>query len=613
MRPRSTIHCEGSKGGRPPAETDPIARLRHPRHKENPMITPHQATSRRGIGGMLAGAVAASLLLAGCGRDLPLATDGEPRSTPAGPALQLNAACAGGGQVHPGGPITTTEHWHPSGNPHHVSGAIVVGAGGHLRIHPGTRVCFLGSTGLAAVDGGTIGVDGRDTALVVLTAADLADGWLGITVSDTPSASSFARNARVEYASQIAFHARDRHLLLLDSVHIRQAGVAAYLESPRSRIRFSVVDTTTIPSYGAVTLGDSARFNQTTIRGAAGYGLLVNAALGVQLGSGRIEGSGGIGLYAGDGVAAAQPIRVVGSGAHGAVLSIGALSKLYPDAATQDSLLGNARDTVYVVGGDLHTTVHAQANLPWRVIWPITVSSGGILRGFAGAHLALEHNAGIAAEQGGRLAVRGSPGNPVVFTATDTATGWNGIRMEDSASTSSVLINARIEYTSATAVNALFHRVVIDSTVIRQTGAAVLIWGTGSRISRTRIDTTRVAGGAAVFLVADAIVESTLIRGSAGPGMELWGPADIRSCEIRENAGDGIVMTAYPVDVHNCNLVDNGGVGIRSAAPYTPAPSVTNNWWGDAAGPAGPNGDGVSGQLTFSPWRTAPYVLPYVP
>lgn len=572
---------------------------------------------RTGTAGLPAAVVLAVALLAGCGPDLPLDAGGAPIPAPGGASFQLNPACSGaGGVTHAGGTLTATERWYPADNPHRVTGTVVVAAGGHLRIQAGALVCFDANVAVQAVNGGTFAVDGHDTAVAVLTAAELAQGWGGIVLSDTPATTSFLRNARVEHVPGTAVLARDRHLLVMDSVRIRQTGQAANLESPHSRILRSVVDTTTAVWAGAVALGDSTRFTQTTIRGAANYGLVVLASSGVLLAGGRIEGSGGVGLWAWDGVAAAQPIRVVGGGAHPAELSIGALAELYPSAAAQDSLLGNARDTLYLLGGHLNTTVYAQPNLPWRVLLTVTVTSGGILRASPGAHLALQQNVGIRAELGGRVAVRGAPGNPVVLTATDTAAPWLGIRLEGAPLSASYLTSVRIEHTSDYA-NALFagtdHRVLVDSAVIRQAGYGVALWSDGSRISRSRIDTTRVAGSPAVLLVSDAILESTLIRGSAGHGLEIWGPARVRSCEIRESAGDGIEMRGWPVDVHNCNLVDNGGVGIRSLASYTPVPSGTDNWWGDAAGPTGPGGDGVSGAVTVSPWRATPYVLPYVP
>ena len=77
---------------------------------------------------------------------------------------------------------------------------------------------------------------------------------------------------------------------------------------------------------------------------------------------------------------------------------------------------------------------------------------------------------------------------------------------------------------------------------------------------------------------------------------------------------DDVVLELWDdgIQVHDCNLVNNAGDGIRLLSHLTNA-NAENNWWGDAAGPTGPNGDGVSGAVDYTPWRTAPYVLPYVP
>ncbi|HEV3051607.1 MAG TPA: hypothetical protein VGX50_14980, partial [Longimicrobium sp.] len=87
--------------------------------------------------------------------------------------------------------------------------------------------------------------------------------------------------------------------------------------------------------------------------------------------------------------------------------------------------------------------------------------------------------------------------------------------------------------------------------------------------------------------------------------------ATVQGCEIRDSAAEGIDLWNDGIEVHDCNLVNNGGDGIRAIATYTG--NAENNWWGDAAGPTGPGGDGVSGAVDYTPWRTTPYVLPYVP
>jgi hypothetical protein len=52
-------------------------------------------------------------------------------------------------------------------------------------------------------------------------------------------------------------------------------------------------------------------------------------------------------------------------------------------------------------------------------------------------------------------------------------------------------------------------------------------------------------------------------------------------------------------------------VGVRNLAAALA--DATGNWWGDVGGPTAPGGDGVAGAVTYGPWLTAPYTLPYVP
>ena len=126
------------------------------------------------------------------------------------------------------------------------------------------------------------------------------------------------------------------------------------------------------------------------------------------------------------------------------------------------------------------------------------------------------------------------------------------------------------------------------------------------------MDTTLNAYGPAVTLGANARLESTLIRGASGDGLLVaTTTAQVLSCEVRESVGNGIVSYAWGAEVHNCNVVDNGGAGVTSRLAYPF--DAESNWWGDAAGPTGPNGDGVGATVDYTPWLTAPVTLPYVP
>ncbi len=312
---------------------------------------------------------------------------------------------------------------------------------------------------------------------------------------------------------------------------------------------------------------------------------------------------------------ATAPIRVVGGGSYPIEASVQMLRSLYTGSQQQDSLKGNARDTVLMRGGELRATLLVRPGLPWHVTGSITVLVGGGLRGEAGSRLVLDPDVGITAHSGGRVLMRGTPANPVVLTADDPSLGWEGVTL-DSASTASpsYLTNARVEHVAygrtALVANAP-HQVIVDSTVFRRNGRAVTLLSAGSRLTRSRVDTTLASSGPAVELGADAILESTLIRGLSGDGVRILSAAvQVQSCEVRESVGDGIVLDAA-TPIANCNLVNNIGVGVRNST--TGVATVSNNWWGDASGPFGANGDGLWGTANYTPFLTAPYVLPYVP
>lgn len=567
----------------------------------------------RGIATSLAVLLAAALL-AGCTRDGPT---GPERARPDRPSLLVNPLCTGGGgTTHSGAAITSVVNWWPSGNPHRVTGTQYVQAGGTLRLRPGVLVCFEPFTGIQADSGGRVAVEGHDTAQAVLTAADPAHGWWGIGLYGTPSATSTIGHARLEMVNvwTVAVSAVDAHTVVLSNVTIRQSGRAARLLSPHSRIIDSRVDTTTYQYTAAVELGDSTRFIRTRVLRAAGDGVQVTGQSGVQLSGGRIEGSGGTGLniYWPGSVSSFAAIRVTGGGSYPAYLSIEDLAKGYGTLAEMDSLTGNARDTLLVLGGTLTSAAFATAALPWRVS-SITVGPGGSLRAQPGARVAFSPYSTATFHGGGRLLARGTPTAPVVLTAQDAAFGWGGIRLYDVPSSISYLTNARVEHVNVynTAVQTdASHPVAIDSTVFYRVGRAAVLQS-GSRISRTRVDTTLQAYAPAVDLHGTAKLVSTLIRGSSGFGLAVWSAAvQVSECEVRESVAEGIRLYAL-AEVHDCNLVDNGGDGVVNLTGWTA--DVEDNWWGDAAGPFGTTGDGVSGAADYTPWRTAPYALPYVP
>jgi hypothetical protein len=394
---------------------------------------------------------------------------------------------------------------------------------------------------------------------------------------------------------------------VIDSTVIRQARYGAVsLGTAGSRLSRSMVDTTTTgfaPAGFAVVLGASTKLEATTVRGSAAQGIDITGA------NVAIDG-----------------IRVTGSGSYPLRSAIQQLVVL--ESAEQDSLVGNAVDLVVVTGGTLASgTVTIGAALRWYGETGLTVDAGGLLVAEPGARVVMvgtgnEPNVGstLTFQNGGRLEARGTVGSPVVFTVADTVnTVWGGLAFTGSPADSSYLVNARVQYAGNTywqyhAVRTSgSHPLVIDSTVFRQARYGAVSLGTaGSRLSRSVVDTTTTGfapAGPAVVLGVSSSLDGSRVRSSGARGVAITGANVILgSCEVTAGASDGVYVTAgTSVTINNCNLVDNAGLGVNNVSGTLI--DATNNWWGDAAGPTGPSGDGVSANVTYIPFLTEPVTI----
>jgi hypothetical protein len=569
--------------------------------------------------GRLVSLTAVLLLAAGSGACSDQPTEpGGARAAADRPSFTLNPACDPGlGGVTHSSPVLGAETWSRASNPHRVNVVINVAGGGVLTLAPGVLVCFGSNGALYASAGGRLVVDGLDTARIVLTAADPADGWLGVHMAGSPGSASSLRHVRLEHTDSLAaMSTHDAHAVQIDSSVFRQNALGVYLFGTGSAIRRSRVDTVTAAVNAGVVLGSNTTFEKTVIRGSAGIGLVVQGTAGVTLGGGRIEGSGGVGLKVttpGYAITASQTLRIVGGASYPAEMVVSAFPKIYPGLAQHDSLLGNARDTLIVTGGVLKWYAYPRSKLPWHVTGDIFVEWIGILNPGPGARLLMDAGVQIVAQDGGRVNARGTAAAPVLFTGF-AGGAWDGISLGGEPALPSYLTNVRIEHVRDGLALGAFnhHTAVIDSAVFRQNGWGPWLWSENSRISRSRVDTTLVDNPAVLLAGSESMLESTLIRGSAGSGLYVDAAnAIVRQCEIRESAHNGIDNWGA-VPVHDCNLVQNAGAGINNlSSTYTV--DGENNWWGDAAGPTGTGGDGFSGAVDYTPWRTTTYVLPYVP
>lgn len=101
-------------------------------------------------------------------------------------------------------------------------------------------------------------------------------------------------------------------------------------------------------------------------------------------------------------------------------------------------------------------------------------------------------------------------------------------------------------------------------------------------------------------------LEGSVVRDSRHDGVVV-DAADVRlsGCQISGSGRDGIrLRVATGFAVHDCNLMDNAGAGVHNIT--TTSADARFNWWGDPAGPTGPEGDGVVGPVDTSEFRTEP-------
>jgi hypothetical protein len=127
-----------------------------------------------------------------------------------------------------------------------------------------------------------------------------------------------------------------------------------------------------------------------------------------------------------------------------------------------------------------------------------------------------------------------------------------------------------------------------------------------------------------VASVAGPSIFEARVRNAPGDGVKVISmngtPAWLlQNCDITQNGRDGIVFdgsTSNPSNnpgatVAGCSITNNIGLGVNNKRSAAYTVNARGNWWGDAAGPGGPTGDGVSAGVEASAPLTAPPALGY--
>ena len=217
----------------------------------------------------------------------------------------------------------------------------------------------------------------------------------------------------------------------------------------------------------------------------------------------------------------------------------------------------------------------------------------------------------IGTQTGGRVVAVGTAAAPILFTAMDSLSPWGSFQLVGTPTDTNYFENVRIAFSYDGIV--AYSPVIMDSTVVRQSlyqSLSLFPGAGGSRIIRSRFDTTNTPlGPTMVQINASDVIFSSAVFGAGGGGVSVSGGntgVSFDNCEVSGSGAAGITTNAV-ITIHNCNLRYNAGNGVEST--ITSAIDATYNWWGDPAGPLGPGGDGVRGNVNYTPFFSGPLGL----
>jgi hypothetical protein len=516
----------------------------------------------------LSAAIALGLLVSAC--------DGKPRIIEPEP---LPTSCNDPGGTSWSG-SSTAGTWRAADGPHRLTSTVTAGA---LTIEAGSLICASAGAVLVADH---LQVDGTSELPVVLTAADPAEPWGGIEAASVAMA-----HGRVEHAL-MGVTAGDGNITDTRFGRIHGPGIMVLVSGELSVAR-AAVDSACLSSCGAgrgaVTAQSGAilRVEDTDVRHSGAAGILVHRQSGLALLGGSIEGSAGIGLLFQDipgrptSVIEARPTRITGGATHPASVPLGALELLVPTAEAQAGWTGNASDTVYASATRPARNLTLHPGLVFVLDRDDTSQTSAdtlYLMPGARVHLAAQVNLMVR-----RLVSAGTAAAPVTITA---ASGTPQIPTRLILRADQPGDSSRIEHTRMAGVRVRVGSAgAVAANAVQIDDGELHVQSAGMRLSGFHL-----AGSH-----ADALAALTIAAADVA----------VTDCSVTGSNTDGVrVEVATDVRVNQCDIHGNAGVGLRNTA--VDAVDAANNWWGDAAGPAGPAGDGVAGNVIFIPFRTQP-------
>jgi hypothetical protein len=476
-----------------------------------------------------------------------------------------------------GGLIESPAVWRAEDGPHLVVGRVQVDM---LTIEAGALVCGAPNGEIWLRGTGALTAIGSEASPIIFTAQDSLQPWRGIAAGSVRLSHALVEHALVgvgQTGSVIIDHSVLRQI---QGAAVSVGGMSSHLSLVESTVDSACLTAEPCAAVSAVGRGATLHFEESVVRNSGGDGVYVSTigsgpASRVTLVGGAIEGSGGIGLVTSGHTSAheiVRPVRITGGSSYPVRVHFPLAADHLVTAAAQELWRGNARDTVLAHGAGSADSVTIRPGLPWS----ITEGSPGIsVRRFRlepGAVLALTGWIGVD-----QLISDGTSDAPVEIEGGILSV--LGGEAEESR-----IVHTRL---SGVTLNDASENLVMRD-VMAEAGRIILS-GAGARLTRVLL-----AGGGAVPNTVDLTIAAADIHVSA--------------CEVEGGSAVGILVeVAEGVRINDCNIHGTMGVGLRNTAAGPV--DARHNWWGDPAGPHGPDGVGVEGDVLFEPWRTEPVVL----
>lgn len=293
---------------------------------------------------------------------------------------------------------------------------------------------------------------------------------------------------------------------------------------------------------------------------------------------------------------------VAASGAHSASASV----RVDPRPATAQCAAGSGTSHVGLIGASENWTA---ASGPHHLTGDVFVSGASVVLTVEPGALVCGDGYKLTAQNGAVVRADAGGANAIVFSASDAATGWQGIVLSGAPADSSLLRNVVVEYADTGIAVRQAHRVRVDSSTIRFAGRlGVDLQSPQARLLNSSIDES---GGDGLTVGAGNELIAVTISGSAGRGLYVAGGTPLLD-RVRILGSGDVGLDADSVASASIVRVMGGAtygarLGMQAVTQLASNPADIDSLLGNARDTLAISGDSASGAnlivVPALPWR----------